>query len=601
MRIAFPWLGATLIAAASLPAAACGDDDTGATPDAGDALGVPDGAAPPDTTPTGTSIGAAGGTASSSDGKLVLVLPPGALTTDARIGIAPVIGAAVGPELTALGAVDVFELTPDGLTFAEPVVATLALAPIAAAPGALEGAFSAFAVQSATGVIEAIEDPTLTLDGATGAASLGGTLRHFSKLTRLRKPLVQAGNPDMDLVTVAITYPSELDVDEAGPIQISARPPGSVLRFDPAAFMLFRLGSESANVDVVGIEPGALTPVSHVANEALAFATSVRCKARGDAEQVRFVVAIEAQESVLQLNDGTLPQPMIITKRLRADVTLPIKCVGKQEAPVAVADAYAGKPGEAINIAAPGVLANDTDADGDAMHAELLDGPSEGALLLLDNGGFTFEPGAFVGTTTFTYRACDATACGESATVTLRVEPTTPTHFVGLMRHFKLAYTDCDNAGPGGDVLFLPNGSLGAVEVDPKYLCVNTAGTQFRAYSTFYTAGPDGIVIDDCYGANGATSDHIEMQWNAAAGRYEGTAKAPNDSLSERQACGDAIEPFDFAGICITPACTQVSYPTADSSISDRLSCAYCSQAVSPECSKPRPWSWEAGLVPTCY
>ncbi len=529
------------------------------------------------------------------------MLPPGALAADALIGIDPLAPGALGPDLVALGALDVYELTPDGLTFAQPVAATLALAPLGVTPGTLEAAFSAFAVQSATGVIEPLEEPTLTLDASTGSASLGGTLRHFSKITRLRQPMAQPGNPGMDLVALSITYPSELDVGASGPIQISARPPGSVLRFDPAALMLFRLGSESANVDVVGVEPGQLLPTSHVANEALALATNVRCKARGDTEQVRFVVAIEAQESVLQLNDGTLPQPVIITKRLRADVTLPIKCVGKQEPPVAVADEYSGKVGEALVVDAPGVLANDTDADGDAMVAEQLDGPSDGAMLFFDTGAFTFEPNGFVGTTTFTYRACDAVGCGAPATVTLHVEPTTPTRFVGLMRHFKIAYGDCDNAGQGGEALFMPNGSFGAVEIDPKYLCVNTAGTQFRAYSAFYTAGPDGIVIDDCFGAQGARSELIEMQWNPAAGRYEGTAKAPNDPLSERQACGDAIEPFDFAGICLVPACTQVSYPTEDASITARLSCAYCAQAVSPECSKPRPWSWEAGLVPTCY
>ncbi|MBK7765951.1 MAG: tandem-95 repeat protein [Sulfuritalea sp.] len=42
-------------------------------------------------------------------------------------------------------------------------------------------------------------------------------------------------------------------------------------------------------------------------------------------------------------------------------------------APVAVADAYTVRPGQTLQIAAPGLLANDTDADGDALHAVSID------------------------------------------------------------------------------------------------------------------------------------------------------------------------------------------------------------------------------------
>ena len=48
------------------------------------------------------------------------------------------------------------------------------------------------------------------------------------------------------------------------------------------------------------------------------------------------------------------------------------------ESPVANADTYSVNEGATLNIAAVGVLANDTDADGDVLSATLVSGPSNG-------------------------------------------------------------------------------------------------------------------------------------------------------------------------------------------------------------------------------
>ena len=59
-----------------------------------------------------------------------------------------------------------------------------------------------------------------------------------------------------------------------------------------------------------------------------------------------------------------------------------------------------------MTVAAPGVLANDTDADGDSTIAQLDTGPAHGTLTLHPNGGFDYTPDPdFNGTDTFTYRA----------------------------------------------------------------------------------------------------------------------------------------------------------------------------------------------------
>ena len=77
-------------------------------------------------------------------------------------------------------------------------------------------------------------------------------------------------------------------------------------------------------------------------------------------------------------------------------------------APVAVAGSYATPPGQALNVAAPGVLLNDTDAENDPLTAQLDSSPSNGAVVLNADGSFTYTPDAgFLGVDTFTYSAYD--------------------------------------------------------------------------------------------------------------------------------------------------------------------------------------------------
>ncbi|QDU21945.1 Ig-like domain-containing protein [Urbifossiella limnaea] len=72
-----------------------------------------------------------------------------------------------------------------------------------------------------------------------------------------------------------------------------------------------------------------------------------------------------------------------------------------------------------------GVLANDTDADGDVLlTAALVSGPSSGTLALNPDGTFSYTPNPnFFGTDSFTYRTGDGTAPGGVATVTITVRP----------------------------------------------------------------------------------------------------------------------------------------------------------------------------------
>ena len=70
---------------------------------------------------------------------------------------------------------------------------------------------------------------------------------------------------------------------------------------------------------------------------------------------------------------------------------------------VAAEDAYGTDEGTTLVITAPGVLANDSDPDGDALSTLLASEPFQGSLSLGADGSFIYTPaGGFVGTDAFT-------------------------------------------------------------------------------------------------------------------------------------------------------------------------------------------------------
>jgi Bacterial Ig domain/Bacterial Ig-like domain (group 1) len=77
-----------------------------------------------------------------------------------------------------------------------------------------------------------------------------------------------------------------------------------------------------------------------------------------------------------------------------------------------------------FSVAAPGVLGNDTDPDGNALQAEKLSDPANGTVTLNANGGFVYTPNAnFFGDDSFTYRAKDATSASSPSLVRITVQP----------------------------------------------------------------------------------------------------------------------------------------------------------------------------------
>ena len=98
-------------------------------------------------------------------------------------------------------------------------------------------------------------------------------------------------------------------------------------------------------------------------------------------------------------------------------------------APVAANDSYSVHQGQLLKVAASsGVLANDTDAEGDTLHATLVSGPSHAYEFGLNSdGSFGYSPTpGFTGTDSFTYTASDGILNRGTATVTIHVTDTAP-------------------------------------------------------------------------------------------------------------------------------------------------------------------------------
>ncbi len=113
-------------------------------------------------------------------------------------------------------------------------------------------------------------------------------------------------------------------------------------------------------------------------------------------------------------NDGTAESNI-------ATVAITVNSVNS--IPVANGDSYNTNEDTRLTIAAPGVIGNDVDEDGEALQASLVTGPAHGTLSLGATGGFVYTPAAnFNGSDSFTYRVSDGIANSNTATVTIVID-----------------------------------------------------------------------------------------------------------------------------------------------------------------------------------
>ncbi len=102
--------------------------------------------------------------------------------------------------------------------------------------------------------------------------------------------------------------------------------------------------------------------------------------------------------------------------------TVSLTITGVADAPTAGADSYSTAEDTSLVVPGPGLLANDTDGDGDSLTAVLVVGPAHGTLTLNANGSFTYVPAAnYAGADSFTYRASDGGLLSAVQTVLIAV------------------------------------------------------------------------------------------------------------------------------------------------------------------------------------
>jgi PKD repeat protein len=193
---------------------------------------------------------------------------------------------------------------------------------------------------------------------------------------------------------------------------------------------------------------------------------------------------------------GTWTVRLTVSGDLGFDSTTRVVTVGgsANRPPVAVADAWATGTGAPLTVPAPGVLANDSDPDGDALTAVLVSGPARGTLVLQPSGAFAYTPPAgFTGTTTFAYRASDGRgASSASAVVAITVAAVETERVVPIL---------LDGYGVGTSryrsELVLTNRGTTAASVELTY----TAATALRAVGSGTVSEPLGpgrqLVLDD--------------------------------------------------------------------------------------------------------
>jgi hypothetical protein len=127
--------------------------------------------------------------------------------------------------------------------------------------------------------------------------------------------------------------------------------------------------------------------------------------------------------------------------------------------PVAVDDSYSGYADHPLAVTALlGILANDSDPDGNTLTAAIVGLPAHGALVTSPNGLFSYTPEAgFTGTDNFTYKVSDGQSYSNVATVMIKVNAATST------------ITIMEDAQPDNPANFSFSGDLGNFILDnPK-------------------------------------------------------------------------------------------------------------------------------------
>jgi VCBS repeat-containing protein len=229
-------------------------------------------------------------------------------------------------------------------------------------------------------------------------------------------------------------------------------------------------------------------------------------------------------------------------------VTLTVSPIA--DAPRAVDDIYSVIEDSTLTVDVPGVMSNDTDADGDPLTAELLTGPSNGGLALNADGSFVYTPSAqFSGTDAFFYTVRDSTGMTAAGQVTITVDGVNDAPVAAPDSFFVVANTGLSVGGLGvltNDV-DADADSLSAVlvtDVAHGALVLNADG------SFTYTPAPDYMGVDSfSYRASdeGVQSNAVVVGFvvDAAQVTHEQSASGASTAAASITAQSELVPVYD--------------------------------------------------------
>ena len=249
--------------------------------------------------------------------------------------------------------------------------------------------------------------------------------------------------------------------------------------------------------------------------------------------------------------------------------------------PVATDDEYdTNEDQDLVVLAADGVLANDTDADGHSLTAALGTDVSNGVLALAADGSFTYDPNDnFDGDDTFTYTVSDGHGGSDTGSVTIHVNgvndppvaadgsfgnavgntlfavsrPATPGPVAHATGNLLTGSSDLD-----GDTLSVVAGTVASTGGGSATLFADGTFTYISAPGETGTADTFDFTVSDGNGGTDTATASITLTgqriWyvDSSAGAGDGRSTTPFNTLAPLRGAGDVDDPnetiFVFSG-----------------------------------------------------
>ena len=223
-----------------------------------------------------------------------------------------------------------------------------------------------------------------------------------------------------------------------------------------------------------------------------------------------------------------------------------------KQVPVAGDDAFTTTEDTPLTVGTPGVLANDTDGNGDPLTAGSASDPANGTVALNANGSFTYTPDAnFHGTDTFTYVVDDGDGGTDTGLVTITVTSVNDAPVAGDDTYGASAGTPLTVGAPGvltNDTdVDLDNLSAGSAS-DPLHgtVALNANGSfTYTPDAGFSGADSFTYVVSDGHGGTDTATVSIAISANQAPVAGDDAYSATEDTPLTIEAPGVLANDID--------------------------------------------------------